>query len=234
MAARRQIGAATAVSGRPLARRMQHAFGLTAVSSRWRTTRVSATLGLMLGLAEGTAVPRSVVCGVDGTDESRDAALVAAAMAHALDARLMLVYVAHGPPVWSGGDASVEVRRHEVAIETCTASLVALAGALGLNDAVLRVAFGDPTARLLALCNEEQAALLVVGSRGGSALATALIDGVCVSHRDGWRVPVVIVPRNAGVTGLLPDADQLTGRREPLRREVRGSSGSGARTRSPD
>jgi nucleotide-binding universal stress UspA family protein len=153
----------------------------------------------MLGLAEGTAVPRSVVCGVDGTDESRDATLVAAAMAHALDARLMLVYVA-----WSGGDASAEGRRHEVAIETSTASLVALAGALGLNDAVLRVAFGDPIARLLALCEQEQATLLVVGSRGRSALATALLDG-CASRSDGWRVPVVVVPRNAGVTGLLPD-----------------------------
>ena len=156
------------------------------------------------------------------------------AMAHALDARLMLVYVAHGPPVWSGGDTSVEVRRHEVAIETCTASLVALAGALGLHDAVLRVAFGDPTARLLALCDQEQAALLVVGSRGRSALATALIDGVCVSRSDGWRVPVVIVPRNAGVTGLLPDADQLSVSRKPLRREVPGLSGTGTQTRSPD
>ena len=188
----------------------------------------------MLGLAEGTSVPRSVVCGVDGTDESRDAALVAAAMARALDARLTLVYVAHRPPVWSGGDASAEIRRHEVAIETCTASLVALAGALGLNDAVLRVAFGDPTARLLALCEHEQAALLVVGSRGRSALATALIDGVCASGSDGWRVPVVIVPRNAGVAGLLPDANQESASRKSLHIEVRGSSGSGTQTRSPD
>jgi universal stress protein A len=188
----------------------------------------------MLGLAEGTAVPRSVVCGVDGTDESRDAALVAAAMARALDARLMLVYVAHGPPVSSGGDTSVEMRRHEVAIETCTSSLVGLAGALGLNDAVLRVAFGDPTARLLALCDQEQAVFLVVGSRGRSALATALIDGVCASRNDGWRVPVVVVPRNAGVTRLLPDADQLSASRKPLYMEVRGSSGSGTQTRSPD
>lgn len=99
---------------------------------------------LMLGLAEGTAVPKSVVCGVDGTDESRDAALVAAAMAHALDARLVLGYIAHGLPVWSGGDASVEVRHHEVAIEACTASLVGLTSALGLNDACSRVAFAIP------------------------------------------------------------------------------------------
>jgi nucleotide-binding universal stress UspA family protein len=165
---------------------------------------------LMLRLAEGTAVRRSIVCGVDGTDESRDAALVAAAMAQALNARLTLAYVAPEPPVSPGGDAFVEARRHEVAIEVCTASLVALAGALGLDDAVLRVAFGDPTTRLLDLCGQEQATLLVVGSRGRSALATALIEGGRARHDDGWRVPVVIVPRHAGLRGFLPDADQLS------------------------
>jgi nucleotide-binding universal stress UspA family protein len=131
-------------------------------------------------------------------------------MAQALDARLTLAYVAHEPPLASAGNASVEARRHEVAIKTCTASLVALAGALGLSDAVLRVAFGDPAARLLALCDQEQATLLVVGSRGRSALATALIAGASASRNDGWRVPIVVVPRHAGVIGFLPDADQLS------------------------
>lgn len=176
----------------------------------------------MGALEEGSAAPRSIVCGVDGTDESRDAALVAATLAHALDARLILAYVAYGSPAGL---------RQEDAIATCTTSLVALAGALGLDDAVLRVAFGDPAARLLALCEEDQAALLVVGSRGRSALATALIDAAA-TRDDGWRVPVIVVPRHSRQPLVPATLDRVAAL--PSGRSCAASSGpSSSRERMP-
>jgi hypothetical protein len=62
---------------------------------------------------------------------------------------------------------------------------------------------------LIAICDREEAALLVVGSRGRSALATALLDGVCANRNGARRIPVLVVPRHAP---SLPDDPDLLGR----------------------
>ena len=118
----------------------------------------------------------SIVCGVDGSAGSRVATAVAAELAAALNARLVLVHAVHDPPAG---------RR---LLENAAAGL----------DAELRVTLGDPVDGLHAVCDTEDAELLVVGSHGHRGSAAALTGSVSARVAAGGPCPVVIVPPDAG------------------------------------
>jgi nucleotide-binding universal stress UspA family protein len=147
----------------------------------------------------------SIVCGVDGSADSQAALEVAVRMSKRLGLRLVVAHVAepaHIPYAAAapfGGMAghyavTEEMESQEEAAERLLEHVV-VAG--GLTDAERRAAVGVPAERLADLADEEDAELIVVGSRGRGALKSAFLGSVSNSLVGVARCPVLIVPPGA-------------------------------------
>jgi nucleotide-binding universal stress UspA family protein len=130
----------------------------------------------------------TIICGVDGSVDSRAALGVAARLAARLGDRLVLAHaVEYGPVTYEaysplGGMAP---RLDFAAVDA------------GLDQAERRVLTGLPAERLAELADEEDAELIVVGSRGHGALKAAFLGSVSNSLVGVARCPVLIVPPGA-------------------------------------
>jgi nucleotide-binding universal stress UspA family protein len=146
----------------------------------------------------------SIVCGVDGSPGSDAALAVAAQLAGRLGRRLVMVHVAepvltpyaHAAPFGGMSPAGA------LAVEEQTAGqreagahlLDRAAGAAGIEDAEQRVAIGAAAERLAEIADEEEAELIVVGSRGRGALKAAFLGSVSSALVGIAGCPVLIVP----------------------------------------
>lgn len=137
---------------------------------------------------------RSIVCGVDGTQPSRWAARVAGELARELDRTLVLVYVAGDQPTFPYGDPRLRELQRRGAAEAATALLERTAVDVPDVAVETKVAFGDAVAALMAVGSEEDAELLVVGSRGRGPLASVLLGSVSSRLVAEAPCPVVVVP----------------------------------------
>ncbi|MGH3837893.1 MAG: universal stress protein, partial [Pseudonocardiaceae bacterium] len=96
----------------------------------------------------------------------------------------------------SGGPIAVK-EEIDAQKEAAERLLEQVAADAGLTDAEHRVALGLPSERLADLADEEDAELIVVGSRGRGAFKAAFLGSVSNSLVGVARCPVVIVPRGA-------------------------------------
>ena len=149
---------------------------------------------------------RSIVCGLDGSPDSEAALAVAVRMAEQLRARLVLAHVVeyvHAPYANAGGIASGAVAGPvltptlEEQIRAGEQLLGAMAEKAGVEQAERRVVPGLAPDRLADLADEEQAELIVVGSRGRGAFKAAFLGSVSTSLIGVARCPVVVVPPGA-------------------------------------
>ncbi len=141
---------------------------------------------------------RTVVVGVDGSQQSGRAAEVGAAMARAPGARLLLVTVVRPPEGWWGLVGSPPPAD-------------ALAGALAeaqaeVLDQVVRnldlegvtydtvEEIGDPAAALANICATEGADVLVVGRRGAGLIERLMMGSVADKVVRLAPCPVLVVP----------------------------------------
>ena len=149
---------------------------------------------------------RSIIVGVDGSSESTDAALVAASLARSLGRRLVLAHVAADPNVFAYGDRNQRDAKRTQALEAGKDLLEAVADVID-EPTEKRVVIGplgkDRLADNLAMLQrQEEADLLVVGSRPRHPLVRALLGGPAGSPT-AWLAslsacPVLVVPRGAG------------------------------------
>lgn len=147
----------------------------------------------------------SIVCGVDGSADSRAALKVAAELANRLGTRLVLAHVAepayipYAGAAPFGGMAGSMAAREEIDTEKQAAKrlLEHVAVDAGLPDAEQKVAIGSPSEALADLADEENAELIVVGSRGRGAFKAAFLGSVSNSLVGVARCPVLIVPHGA-------------------------------------
>jgi nucleotide-binding universal stress UspA family protein len=146
----------------------------------------------------------SIVCGVDGSHDSDAALAVAVRMAQRLGAKLVLAHVtepvltpyAHAAP-FGGLSSAGPLAAHDQAVEleeAGTRLLEQAADAAGITDAEYRVLIGAPAERLADIADEENAELIVVGSRGRGAFKAAFLGSVSTSLLGIARSPVLIVP----------------------------------------
>ena len=149
---------------------------------------------------------RSIVCGVDGSEDSAAALTVAARLADRLDARLVLATVVE--PVQSpyatagafGGGMAVRVPLADALAEQVPAAerlLQAMAERANVESADRRVVTGLAAERLADLADEEDAEVIVVGSRGRGAFRAAFLGSVSTSLIGVARCPVLVVPPGA-------------------------------------
>jgi nucleotide-binding universal stress UspA family protein len=139
---------------------------------------------------------RLIIAAVDGSEEATQAARVAASLARRLDWQLLLAHVVDDPPVFPYGDRWLCETQRRHAIEAGGELLTAVAAEIGEPGARKRVALrggpdGDVAACLDRVTREDDAELLVLGSRARGRLAHALAALV--------TVPVVIVPPAARI-----------------------------------
>lgn len=119
-----------------------------------------------------SAVTPSVVCGIDGSDPAAAAFQVASVLSQRLGARLVAVHVEEdGDPSVVEGESRFQ-------------------GA----GAVTRAERGEPAERLAAVALEENAELVVVGSRGRHPVAAAVLGSVSADLARLCDRPVVVVP----------------------------------------
>jgi nucleotide-binding universal stress UspA family protein len=147
----------------------------------------------------------SIVCGVDGSVDSQAALEVAARLSTRLGLRLVIAHVAEPRYIpyaavapfggMAGRDAVMEeVEWQEEAAERLIEHVV-VAG--GVTHAERRVVVGMPAERLADVADEEDADLIVVGSRGRGAFKSAFLGSVSTSLVGVARCPVLIVPPGA-------------------------------------
>ena len=137
-----------------------------------------------------------IVCGVDLSDAAAPAIAVARRLAGALGGPLLIAHAVDGP-----GDQADRI--------------AALRERAGAGDAEVRLLPPAPAAEaLLAVCADEGARLLVVGSRGHSALRSGLLGSVTRDLAAGSPIPLVVVPPHyAGGDGGATVVCGLTDRR---------------------
>ena len=144
----------------------------------------------------------AIVCGIDGSADSQAALGVAARLAERLEARLVLAHVAElalAPYAAVGriGPGGIAPRSMTLA----TSDEQEQAGARLLQQlaaehghAEQRVVVGFPAERLADLADDEDAELIVVGSRGRGRFKAAFLGSVSNRLVGVARCPVLIVP----------------------------------------
>jgi nucleotide-binding universal stress UspA family protein len=148
--------------------------------------------------SRGPLVLGKIICGVDESDEARDAVRVAKSLARELGRRLVLVHAVRAadglavalPPYSYPHPTDDEATRR--AAEQVLAGLVqdsGLAGSVGR-----RIETGDPATVLLRIAEDELVDLIVVGTRRRGLVASAILGSVSTAVVSRAPCPVVVVP----------------------------------------
>jgi nucleotide-binding universal stress UspA family protein len=133
---------------------------------------------------------QTIVVGVDRSDAAERVAAAASRLASTLNSRLLVVHAVEEP------------------VEEAQELLQSLRGRLPeADDADTRLVEGSPAERLIEVADDENAELLVVGSRGRSALRSAALGSVSRRLARDARCPVVVVPPAASFGAGEGDAD---------------------------
>ena len=146
-----------------------------------------------------------ILCGVDGSPDAQAALKVAEQLADRLGSTLILAHVAEPAYVpyaaaypFGGAAGAIAVAEEAESEEEDSERLLErVAVAAGLEDAERRVAIGRPAERLAELADDENAELVVVGSRGRGALKSAVLGSVSYSLVGIAGCPILIVPHGA-------------------------------------
>jgi nucleotide-binding universal stress UspA family protein len=136
--------------------------------------------------------PRSIVCGVDGSDHAANAVRIAARLASALDVRLVLAHVEpdgeEAPPALINLDAQLRAgTRSPLRI------LQRAMDAVGDTEIEGTLVRGDPAASLRELARSESAEMIAVGTRGHGALKALVLGSVSRALAATGPCPVLIV-----------------------------------------
>lgn len=145
----------------------------------------------------------AIVCGVDGSADSRVALRVAARLADRLQLRLVVAHVAESAYIpytaAFGGVAGRHAVMDEIESreEKATRLVEEVVADAGLLAAEPRVVVGVAAEGLADVADEEDAELIVVGSRGRGVFRSAFLGSVSNALVGVARSPVLIVPPGA-------------------------------------
>jgi nucleotide-binding universal stress UspA family protein len=141
---------------------------------------------------------QTVVAGVDGSEGGERAAKVAADIARKWGARLLLVTVVRTPEGWwgIGGAPPTPEALSTALIEGQQQILDETEAMLDLEGVDYQTVeeLGDPVNRLLAVCEDNDADLVVIGRRGAGLMERVVLGSVADRLCHLAPCPVLIVP----------------------------------------
>lgn len=142
--------------------------------------------------------PKTIVVGVDGSEASHRAAERAAAMARHWEARLLIVTVVRTPEGWWGiGGAPPSPEALSAALaegqREVLANTVRTLNLEGIEYETLQE-LGEPTWKLIAVCEDRDADLLVIGRRGAGLAERVLLGSTADRITHHSPVPVLVTP----------------------------------------
>jgi nucleotide-binding universal stress UspA family protein len=142
--------------------------------------------------------PKAIIVGVDGSESSMRAAGIATGMARSLEGKLLLVTVVRPPEGWWGiGGAPPSPEALSAAlVEGQQQVLRETEDGLDLNGVDYETVeeLGDPTSRLIAVADEREAGLIVIGKRGAGLAERVMLGSVADRLCHHSPVPVLVVP----------------------------------------
>jgi len=142
--------------------------------------------------------PKAIVVGVDGSETSIRAAEIAAEIARSRQAKLVLVTVVRPPEGWwgIGGAPPTPEALSTALVEGQQQVLRETEEHLGLEGVDYETAeeLGDPTSRLIAVAEERDAGLIVIGKRGAGLAERVMLGSVADRLCHHSPVPVMVVP----------------------------------------
>jgi nucleotide-binding universal stress UspA family protein len=139
-------------------------------------------------------MPGPIVCGIDSSPGAGGAARVAAALARELDCRLVLAHVAGESSTFLPGDRRLWKRpRRQAAVRERLAQMASMVADL---EPSVAVSFGEPAQRLVTVCDEQDAELLVVPPRLRRGL-DRFRPSVCARLMTRTPCPLLLVPEGA-------------------------------------
>lgn len=142
--------------------------------------------------------PKAVIVGVDGSATSTRAAEIATEIARARQAKLILVTVVRPPEGWwgIGGAPPTPEALSAALVEGQQQVLKETEDHLALDGVDYETAeeLGDPTSRLIAVAEEREAGLIVIGKRGAGLAERVMLGSVADRLCHHSPVPVMVVP----------------------------------------
>jgi nucleotide-binding universal stress UspA family protein len=142
--------------------------------------------------------PKAVVVGVDGSETSRTAAEHGVAVARHWKAKLYLVTVVRPPEGWWGiGGAPPPPEALSAALAEGQAQVLnELESHLDLEGVDYQTVeeLGDPSGRLMAVAEANEAGLIVIGRRGAGIAERVMLGSVADRLCHQSPVPVLVVP----------------------------------------
>lgn len=154
----------------------------------------------------------SIVCGIDASPQAGAALRVASALAQRMGLTLVVVHAVPTPTpdLLLTAPAHVPVHVEQIDFlghDTGERLLTQAVEAVDVPLAEQRLERGRAAERLCAVAREEQARLVVVGSRGDGAIRTALLGSVSAAVVRDAPCPVVVVP--PGMAGGPLDGQRI-------------------------
>lgn len=142
--------------------------------------------------------PKLIVVGVDGSEQSKHAAALGAAMARSSGATLHLMTVVRPPEGWWGivGSPPTPSALGQSLTDAQRLILDSITDELDLDgiDFETIEEIGDPARMLLAYCTDSGADLLIVGKRGASLIERLVLGSVANRVIHEAPCPVTLVP----------------------------------------
>jgi len=142
--------------------------------------------------------PKAVVVGVDGSETSTRAAVIATEIARSRQAKLLLVTVIRPPEGWwgIGGAPPTPEALSAALVEGQQQVIKETEEQLPLENLDYETVeeLGDPTSRLIAVAEEREAGLIVIGKRGAGLAERVMLGSVADRLCHHSPVPVMVVP----------------------------------------
>jgi nucleotide-binding universal stress UspA family protein len=142
--------------------------------------------------------PKAIVVGVDGSEASTRAAVIATEIARSRQAKLLLVTVVRPPEGWwgIGGAPPTPEALSAALVEGQQQVIKETEEHLSLDGMEYETVeeLGDPTSRLLAVAEDREAGLIVIGKRGAGLAERVMLGSVADRLCHHSPVPVMVVP----------------------------------------
>jgi nucleotide-binding universal stress UspA family protein len=147
---------------------------------------------------ESTWDPKTIVVGVDGSDQARHAAALAVSMARCTGAEIHLMTVVRPPEGWWGivGSPPTSTALGKTLIDAKQEILDTMLADLDLSGVEFQTIedIGDPARMLVEYADKIGADLLIVGKRGAGLIERMVLGSVANRVVHDAPCPVVVVP----------------------------------------